>query len=458
MNNGALARLLQAYGWGRFVVAPCEARFAGGKGFNLRISFKTIGCRLNQAETARMSAVCGAAGYETVPFGEICDVAVIHGCAVTQKAESDSLRAARQALSRAGNPQVLLAGCAAAYASLKWPDQPSLYRLAEQADKFRIPAVLHQIDPLRYPPPSGTLAESPQFETVRASVEIQDGCDFRCAYCVVPMTRGAPRSRAPEEILDEVRRITDRGYGEIILCGANLGSYRAAGIDLAGLLEQILRMERIGRIRLGSIEVSTVERAVVDVMVAHQAICRFLHLPLQSGSDRILQLMGRRYSAADYRKAVEYAAERLPGIGLGADVITGFPGETDADFQETVRLVEQLPFSNLHVFPYSPRAGTRAFEMKNRVPARIAGERAALLRRLGETQRNAFARTWVGRPVEVLVESINVSGEAQGWTGEYLPVSIHLAGLKVNTRVTVIPESAEGYRLIAGGDKKDGDS
>jgi threonylcarbamoyladenosine tRNA methylthiotransferase MtaB len=323
--------------------------------------------------------------------------------------------------------------------------------LAEQADKFRIPAVLHHIDPLRYPPPSGTVAELPQYETVRASVEIQDGCDFRCAYCVVPLTRGAPRSRAPAEILDQVRRITDRGYGEIILCGANLGTYRADGIDLAGLLERILTVDRIGRIRLGSIEVSTVERAVVDVMVAHPSICRFLHMPMQSGSDRILHLMGRRYTAAEYRRAAEYAAERLPGIGLGADVITGFPGETDADFQETVRLVEQLPFSNLHVFPYSPRAGTRAFEMNNRVPARIAGERAALLRRLGETQRNDFARAWVGRPVEVLVESIKVSGEAQGWTGEYLPVSIHQAGLKVNTRVPVIPGRAEGCRLVVGG-------
>jgi threonylcarbamoyladenosine tRNA methylthiotransferase MtaB len=424
---------------------------------NLRISFKTIGCRLNQAETARMSAVCGAAGYETVPFGEACEVAVIHGCAVTQKAESDSLRAVRQVLSRDGNPLVLLAGCAAAYPLLKWPEQPSFMRLAEQADKFRIPAVLHQMDPLRYPPPSETATESPQFETVRASVEIQDGCDFRCAYCVVPMTRGAPRSRAPGEILDEVRRITNRGYGEIILCGANLGSYRSNEIDLAGLLERILAVDRIGRIRLGSIEVSTVERAVVDVMVAHQAICRFLHLPLQSGSDRILQSMGRRYTATEYRRAAEYAAERLPGIGLGADVITGFPGETDADFQETVRLVEQLPFSNLHIFPYSPRAGTRAFEMKNRVPARIAGERAAILRRLGETQRNAFAQEWIGRPVEVLVESIDLSGEAQGWTGEYLPASIHQVGLKVNTRVTVIPGQAEGCRLVASGNKKDGD-
>jgi threonylcarbamoyladenosine tRNA methylthiotransferase MtaB len=417
---------------------------------NLRIAFKTIGCRLNQAETARMAAVCAAAGYETVQWGEACDVVVIHGCAVTQKAESDSLRAMRQAAHRAGNPMVVLAGCAAAYAPLKGLDPSGMYRLAEQADKFRIPAVLHQIDPLRFPPPSGISVALPQFETVRAWVEIQDGCDFQCAYCVVPLTRGAPRSRPPQDIVDEIRRITELGYGEIIFCGANLGSYQAGGLDLAGLLERILTVDGIGRIRLGSIEVSTVERAVADVMVAHPSICRFLHLPLQSGSDRILQLMGRRYSAADYRLAVEYSAARLPGVGLGADVITGFPGETDADFQESFRVIEQLPFSNLHVFPFSPRPGTRAFQMKPRVPARIAGERAAILRRLGEAKRAAFAQTWVGRPVEVWVESVSASGEAQGWTGEYLPVTIQPAGLRVNTRVTVIPRKVEGCRLVAG--------
>jgi threonylcarbamoyladenosine tRNA methylthiotransferase MtaB len=416
----------------------------------LRISFKTIGCRLNQAETARMSAVCGAAGYETVPFGDDCDVAVVHGCAVTQSAESDSLRAARLAVTRGGNPLVLLAGCAAAYAPFKRPEPSSLFRLAEQADKFRIPAVLHQIDPLRFPQPSGTGLESPHFETVRASVEIQDGCDFRCAYCVVPLTRGAPRSRTPMEIVAEVRRITDQGYGEIILCGANLGSYQATGLNLAGLLQQLLLVDRIGRIRLGSIEVSTVERALVDVMTVAPQICRFLHLPLQSGSDRILQLMGRRYTSDEYRKAVEYAVERLPGIGLGADVMTGFPGETEADFQETVRLVECLPFSNLHVFPFSPRPGTRAFQMKNRVPSRIARERSAHLRQLGASKREAFALAAVGRPVEVLVESVNASGEAHGWTGEYLPATIYRAGLTRNRRVSIIPLKVEGCRLLAG--------
>lgn len=412
-----------------------------------RIAFKTFGCRLNQAETARMSAVCCAAGYEPVSFGAACEVAVIHGCAVTRNAERDSLRAVRQALDRAGQPLVLLAGCAAAYAPLAWTDQPRVFRLTEQADKFRIPEILHRIDPLRFPPPSAPQAVRPRFDTVRAWIEIQDGCDFRCAYCVVPLTRGAARSRPASAILDEIRDATAQGYGEIVLCGANLGSYCAAGIDLAQLLDQIVALNGVGRIRLGSIEVSTVERAVVDRLAAAPQVCRFLHLPLQSGSDRILRRMGRKYTADEYCEAVAYAVERLPQVGLGADVITGFPDETEADFEATVQCIERLPFSNLHVFPFSPRPGTPAFDLPHRVPQRVARERAAHLRGLGEAKRETFARRWIGRPAEVLVESINPAGDAQGWTGEYLPVSIRRATRAVNDRCVVIPTSWEAGRL-----------
>lgn len=413
-------------------------------------SFKTIGCRLNQAETGAMRALVAAAGGRIVAFGEPCDICVIHGCVVTARAEKNTWRLARAAQASGRTRQVAVAGCPAELA-VRQGRPAGAARLVRQSDKLDSGRLWQALGLPAAPPPGPPVPPAPA--GTRALVRIQDGCDFRCAYCIVPLTRGAPRSRPLSEIMEEIRRLEGNGYQEIVLTGANLGCYAWQGRRLRQLLEDIARQSGIRRVRLSSIELSTAEREVIDCMADHPAICRFLHLPLQSGSDAVLRAMRRRYDRRRYMETVAYALDKLGACGLGADVLVGFPGETDADFEDTLRLVRDLPFSNLHVFVFSPRPGTPAAAMPDRVPVAVSQERAARLRELGAAQRAAFARAWVGRPVEVLVEQTPPdSPDAAGWTGEYVSARIPpgpAGKIPPNRIVKCRPRGADGGVLLA---------
>ena len=387
------------------------------------VSFKTIGCRLNQAETALMAAAFRDAGYGVVDFGTSCDVAVVHGCAITARAERDSLRAARQARRAAPSAVVVLAGCPAEAPDDARRGAHAADLVVGQSGKFSLPALLHRLHPDRFPPaPSAPHAAAPAFDTTRALLKVQDGCDFGCAYCIVPRARGRPHSRPLAEVAAELARIASAGFREVVLTGANLGCYADGPHRLVDVVRAAEAIPGLDRLRLSSIEITTAERAVIDHMATSTRLCRFLHIPLQSGDAGILHAMGRRYTPEAYRAAVEHAAARLPDLGLGTDIIVGFPGETDAAFNNTVALVESLPFSNLHVFPYSPRTGTRAATLAGQIPEAVKKERVHRLLAIGTARRNAFAERFVGRTVPVLVERLEEDGTARGWTPEYLDV------------------------------------
>lgn len=421
------------------------------------VSFQTVGCRLNQAETARLRALFQAAGYRVVPFGSACQVCVIHGCAVTAKAEQNSARLARGAKRQTG-AFVVLTGCpvSAGGRVLQVPDVADL--LVGQADKFRLPALLAEHGfPSTAP---GALPTLPLFDTTRAIVKIQDGCDFHCAYCIVPHARGPAWSRPFEEIIGEINGLAQAGYREIVLTGANIGCYKDHGRKLACLLRRIETVPALERIRLSSIEVSTVEREVIDCMAASRKLCRCLHLPMQSGSDPVLRAMRRRYAIREYGDVVAYAVGRVEGIGVGTDVLVGFPGEREADFDATEAMIAQGPFSNVHVFAYSLRPGTPAAMMKAQVPDSEKRRRVSKLLALAREKRMAFARRWVGREVAVLVEAVNAAGVATGWTGEYLPARILPPSAKTgdgsrtravptrNRIIRFVPSSVESDTLI----------
>lgn len=415
------------------------------------VCFKTVGCRLNQAETARIAGQFEAAGYALAETEGPCDVAVINTCTITHVAERDCARWARR-LRRAGARTVILAGCAVEH------DGEGLQRItgadliAGQAEKFNLPALLHRhlgigsaSDGTRTPP----IPSAPVFSSTRALVKVQDGCDFRCSYCIVPETRGTPHSLPLAEVLDEVKRLTDAGHREVTLTGANLGCYNATQHGLVRLLEAVEAVPGILRFRIGSIESTTVERAVIDFMAASRKLCRFLHLPLQSGDDGVLARMHRRYTAAQYRETVAYAAAQVPGLGLGTDIITGFPGETDAAFENTAALVRELPFSNLHVFPYSPRRGTPAATMPAQVREDVRKTRTAHLIALGNAKRLAFAQSFIGVPVSILAEHAGEPDVTVGWTEQYLPLRLEGTALPRNTAVTCRPERLAGNTLVA---------
>jgi threonylcarbamoyladenosine tRNA methylthiotransferase MtaB len=389
-----------------------------------------------------------AAGYATVPFGTPCDVAVIHGCAITGKAEHSSLYAARQAKRTRADTLVILAGCPAETLGETLRGDTTVDLTIGQVGKFAIPELLHHLHPHRFPAPATSIdADSPpRFDTQRALIKVQDGCDFHCAYCIVPTARGLPQSRPLPEVLHEVKRVTSAGFREVILTGANLGRYEDGPLRLADLVRGVESLPAVERIRLSSLEITTAEEAVIELMSHSTKLCQFLHIPLQSGDDGILAAMGRRYNTDTFRRIVAMAVEKMPFLGLGTDIIVGFPGEDDRAFKNTVQLVRDLPFSNLHVFPYSRRAGTRADTLPGQVQESLKKERLHALVEIGETKRRLFAERFVGRPVSVLIERIDADGTGHGWTGEYLEATVTGASLSRRQIVTMKVEGIDSRK------------
>jgi len=411
------------------------------------VSFKTVGCRLNQAETAVMRASFEEAGFATVRFGESCDVCVIHGCVVTSKAEEDSLRLARSIKRRYPDAFVILAGCAAEFFKNETRARPEqIDYIAGQKEKFNLPEILGT----RFQAVSGnqTTGLPPRFDTQRAVVKIQDGCDFKCAYCIVPSVRGASKSRPAADIIREISKLTLNGFPEVVLTGANIGCYADGACRLPQLLEKVEAVSDLQRFRISSLEIATVEREVIDFMASSKKMCSFFHFPIQSGSNRILKSMGRPYTAEQYCSIIEYARKKLGLFGLGTDIIAGFPGENADDFEATMEIACRLPFSKLHVFSYSPRPGTPASSMPGQVPAKDKEMRSARLIELGRQKRKEFAQSLVGKQVSILVEKTTQGGWAEGWTGEYIWARVKAESLRRKQIAQFVPESAKDDVLL----------
>ena len=408
------------------------------------VSFKTVGCRLNQAETEKMADQFSRAGYRLVQTDEPCDIAVINTCTITHSAERDCARLARR-LRRKGARIVILAGCAVEYNGTELQQRTGADIIVGQNLKFKLPQILAKdfgINPQTNPLPVELKANR-----TRALIKAQDGCAFRCSYCVVPDTRGLPTSLPLQTVLDDIRQHADQGCREIVITGANLGCYNDNGNNLIKLLSEAEKISGIERIRIGSIESTTAERQVIDYMADSAKLCHFLHLPLQSGDDTILKKMRRHYTAAQYRSLIEYAIERVPDLGLGTDIIVGFPGETAAAFQNSFNLINELPFSNLHVFSYSIRSGTPAADMPHQIDAAVKKERSARLIELGHKKRADFARSFIGRQVSLLIERITPDSAA-GWTQQYLPARISNPTAKENDIITFTPTTTKNDTLL----------
>jgi threonylcarbamoyladenosine tRNA methylthiotransferase MtaB len=290
---------------------------------------------------------------------------------------------------------------------------------------------------------AGVLPVAAFAERSRAFVQIQNGCDAFCAYCIIPYARGRSRSVPPGQVLAQVRELTAAGYPEIVLTGIHIGGY---GADLAPpvtLLELVRRLAAqtdVRRLRLGSLEPTEIPEALIEAVAASDILCPHFHIPLQAGDDAVLARMNRHYDSAFARDLIQRIHARLPDAAIGLDLIVGFPGETDAEFGHTLRLVEQLPVTHLHVFPFSRRPGTPAATMPQQVPASVVRERSARLRALGEAKLRSFAAAFVGRTLEVVVEGGRSGGECRGVSRNYLsvrfPGGAELAGKAVTVRIT----------------------
>ncbi|HMT30613.1 MAG TPA: tRNA (N(6)-L-threonylcarbamoyladenosine(37)-C(2))-methylthiotransferase MtaB [Bacteroidia bacterium] len=402
-----------------------------------KIAYHTLGCKLNLAETSAIGSQLAAEGYQKVEFSDTPDVFLINTCSVTENAD----RECRSIVSRALqiNPEAIVAitGC---YAQLK-PEEishiPGVDLVLGANEKFNAAAWLNTIlskgEPLVK---ACEISESNQFNSsrtvgnrTRVFLKVQDGCDYNCSFCTIPLARGASRSNTIENVIAEANQIVDSGAKEIVLTGINLGDFgiydattgehQANFYELASSLDQIAGLNRI---RISSIEPNLLNKEIIELVASSSRFVPHFHIPLQSGSDTILKKMRRRYLTALYRERIQNIKALMPDCCIGVDVIVGFPGETDSDFNETYNFLNELEISYLHVFTYSERENTLAADMIDAVPMHIRKERNKKLRILSAKKQRKFNESQLGSYQSVLFESDNKDGWMHGFTRNYVKV------------------------------------
>ncbi len=406
-----------------------------------RVAYYTLGCRLNQYDSESIRALLDRdGGYQTVPFRESADIYVVNTCSVTARADATSRKAIRRIHDKDPAAKILVTGCYAQRAPGELESLPGVSVILGVADRAGAAEALalpranqarRLVSPIAAAKKFLDLPITEMMEHSRAFVKIQEGCDEACTFCIVPQTRGRSRSREPASVLSQVAGLIEAGYGEIVLTGVHLGDY---GLDLPGakrqlavVMRQILDLPGLLRLRLSSIEPASITDEIVDLMSSETRLANHFHIPMQSGSDRILRGMKRRYSNRRFINLVERIAAAVPMCGIGVDVICGFPGETDEDFQMTFNTLDELPVTYLHPFSYSVRPGSAAAIHRDDVGSDIKKRRVRALKRLARGKNQAFRQAHLGLEVQVLLESaqrLEAGGAVRGWTENYLRVEL----------------------------------
>ena len=435
----------------------------------MKVAFTTLGCRTNQHDTAEMQVILKKEGYAIVDSSETADIYVINTCTVTARSDYSSRLAVKKSLAINENATVIFTGC---YAQLNPEDSSKMKGLdivLGNADKLKIAEVLKaklKNDSLQK---ESSLAEvymsdihaDREFQTLpvtqfqgrtKAFIKVQTGCDESCSFCTVVRARGSSASDTRENILDNVRHAIDGGYKEITLTGINLGTW---GMDFhlketfSSLVEDIANLNGNFRVRLSSINPMEIDDHLIELISQHEKICPHLHIPLQSGDTEVLSKMRRNYNAKQYEHIVRRASEKISPLGLGADIIVGFPGESEVSFEHTRKLIEELPFSYLHVFSYSPRSGTEAHNFKNNIKNITKKERNLILNDLVKEKARQFYKSFIGKKVTVLVEERKqADGVLKGYSEHYIPVSIDAEGFLQNQLVSVLITEIRKNKLI----------
>ena len=397
----------------------------------------TLGCRLNQAESASICDQLRQRGFHIVPWGQEADLLVVNSCTVTATGARKTRKAARAARRQHPEALIVLVGCSADTEGERWVQEGTVDLIVPNAGKSTIAHMLP--GDLRRPRQPAILAvDAPPRATPfvqdgvgyypdrsRANLKIQEGCDYFCSYCVVPYARGQPRARDWEDALREARGLLERGHREIILTGVNIATYNHEGRGLAQLVAEIAGLHGSFRVRLSSVEPGPALGELLRVMADTPRVCRFLHLPLQYGEDGMLAAMNRRYTVSDYADLAQRALTLMPGICLGSDVIVGYPGETEQQFDACCQAIDCLPLAYLHVFRYSAREPTAAARLSGRVEGHVAAARHRQLSALGRRKSRAFVEALKGQALEVLVEKQTTDGAFEGLSDNYVRVRLH---------------------------------
>ncbi|OLN30476.1 tRNA (N(6)-L-threonylcarbamoyladenosine(37)-C(2))-methylthiotransferase MtaB [Desulfosporosinus metallidurans] len=401
------------------------------------VCFVTLGCKVNQTESEAMAQLFREAKYQVVGSSEEADVVVVNTCTVTNTGDSKSRQVIRRMIKAHSESVVVVMGCYAQTAPGEVLDIEGVDLVLGTQDRMKILEWIERVKTERNPQNAvHEIWEAEEFEELpqlheedrtRAFLKIQEGCNQFCTYCIIPYARGPLRSRLPENAMAEARRLVEAGYPEIVLTGIHTGFYGqdlGQEWNLARLVRELVKLPALRRLRLSSIEPMEYTPELIESIVSSDKVCPHLHIPLQSGSDKVLARMKRPYNLKEYRELLERLYQRIPNLAVTTDVIAGFPGETEEDHASTLDFVKFCGFSGIHVFPYSKRNGTPAAGYSDQVLQKLKEQRVKDLLEVARVSQDAFVRRFIGKPVEVLIERIDPQGRAIGHTPNYIQVQI----------------------------------
>ncbi|MFP4287350.1 MAG: tRNA (N(6)-L-threonylcarbamoyladenosine(37)-C(2))-methylthiotransferase MtaB [Candidatus Izemoplasmataceae bacterium] len=415
----------------------------------MKVAFYTLGCKVNTYETEALQKIFEDDGFSIVDYKDYSDVYVINTCTVTNQSDVKSRKSIRQAVKRNPDAVVAVMGCYSqidpeTVANLEGVDiimgTSKREKLLEYVKQFlRERKQINSVKDIARYKTFDELNVTSFKENTRAFIKIQDGCNQYCSYCIIPFARGPIRSRDKDDIISEAKTLIEKGYKEIVLTGIHTGGY---GHDLKtvtfyDLLNELSHLEGLKRLRISSIEINQLTEEILDLITHNQVFARHLHIPIQSGSDSILAKMRRRYTLAEYFSKIEAIRKRMPDIAITTDIIVGYPEETDQDFQTIKTTLKALKFSELHVFPYSKRSGTKAARVKDQVHGTIKSMRVNELIKLNEHLALSYIETVKDKPLEVLFERCH-DGVCYGHTSNYLSVQVKTSENLINTMHHVI--------------------
>jgi threonylcarbamoyladenosine tRNA methylthiotransferase MtaB len=392
-----------------------------------KVTFKTLGCRLNQYETDALVTRFHLAGYEVVDFSKPADITIINTCTVTSQSDQKSWNIIRQAARKNSSGLLVVTGCMANNHKEQLEASDQVTYVVDNQRKSQIVSLIDAHYKGEVVDPGSLAGDLFGFETVdkslhtRTSIKVQDGCDNFCTYCIVPSVRGKAVSRPMDQILENVRRVVDNGFKEVVITGVNIGRYEYNGYNIESVIEKILELTGDFRVRISSLEPDGFGPDF-HCLFDHPKMAPHLHLCIQSGSESILLKMHRMYTARSFMEIVEKFRRHIPDFNFTTDVIVGFPGETGEDFRQTLEVVREAKFSHVHTFRYSRRKGTRADRMENQLEEGIKSERSEMVRRLSAENRIRYMESMVGKQQRVLVEKVDGCGMARGYGEHYLPV------------------------------------
>lgn len=429
-----------------------------------KIAFYTLGCKVNQADTASMENLFLRSGHQLVSFDGEADVYIINTCVVTNTGQRKSRQTIHRAIRKNPNALIVVTGCYPQTAAeevkaiagvdmiIGNQDRAQIVQLVEERLAHRQTDTLDAVHKLTASTAFEEMAAGDITDKTRAFLKIQEGCNQFCTYCIIPYARGPLRSRSLESIRTETQRLISAGFKEIVLIGIHLGCYGKENPDgptLYDAVKTVLDVPGVQRLRLGSLESVEVEPRLLTLMQEDARFCRHLHLPLQSGCDKTLQAMHRPYTTAKFKTLLADIKTKVPDIAITTDVIVGFPGETEADFETTCKFAESCGFSKMHIFPFSARKGTPAEKFAGAVTEAVKKERADILGKIDETMHKTFLQAMVGQNAEVLFEQPAGEDYFEGLTSNYQRVFVKSGGCNLGGEILPVKITAfDGEKLL----------